>query len=67
MLSGTADFGEIYVDPWAARWTDDAKDEVKWNSVGVPDGDYYLIAELSDGRTPPRLEITSYQVQVRSQ
>jgi hypothetical protein len=50
-LTGPADFAELYVDPWKARWCDDSDNRFQWNTADVPDGEYYLIAEICDGRT----------------
>jgi len=65
-LSGPADFAELYVDPWEARWVDDCKNQFKWDTSVIPDGDYYLVAEVVDGKNPPRLVVSGYQVQVRN-
>lgn len=65
-LLGPAHFSEIYVDPWAARWVDDGDNQFLWNTELVPDGDYYLVAEVQDGKAPPRLFVSDYQVQVRN-
>ncbi|HEU4752462.1 MAG TPA: hypothetical protein VFU47_05080, partial [Armatimonadota bacterium] len=64
-LTGPAEFAEIYMDPWSARWCDDSDNTVRWNTSVVPDGDYFLVAELSDGRTITT-EVSRYQVQVRN-
>ncbi len=65
-LWGAADFASIYVDPWEARWADDSRNEFRWDTSQVPDGDYYLVAELSDGSGRIQLEVSDYQVQVRN-
>lgn len=65
-LQGPAKFAAIHVDPWWARWADDRKNQLIWNTQLVPDGDYYLIAEVHDGRGAPQLVTSSYQVQVRN-
>lgn len=65
-LTGPADFAEIYVDSWASRWMDDTRNEFHWNTSRVPDGSYWIIAELTDGRGRPRLEMSSFQVEVRN-
>ena len=67
-LSGSADFADLYVDPWQSRWDDDG-DATNWDTADVPDGDYYLVAEvLSDrpGDTKPRFVTSGYQVHVRN-
>jgi hypothetical protein len=66
MLMGPAHYAEIYVDPWSARWADDPENEFTWSTESVPDGDYFLVAEISDGKKPPRLEVSAFQVQVRN-
>jgi len=65
-LTGPAHYAEVYVDPWEARWVDDRRNQLVWNTEGVPDGDYYLIAEVSDGRKPPERIVSDFQVQVRN-
>jgi len=65
-LMGPADFEELYVDPWSARWGSDAQNTVKWDTTQVENGDYYLIAEVSDGRDIPQLKATSYRIEVRN-
>lgn len=65
-LSGPAWFEELYVDPWNARWAADAKNSLKWDTTLVPNGDYYLIAEVSDGRAIPQLKATTYRIEVRN-
>jgi hypothetical protein len=65
-LTGPAHYAEVYVDPWEARWLDDRKNQFVWNTESVPDGDYYLIAELSDGRKAPERIVSDFQVQVRN-
>jgi hypothetical protein len=65
-LWGPADFAELFVDPWSARWLDDEKRELRWNTRGVPDGDYYLIAELVDGNSAPQYVVSPFQVEVRN-
>jgi hypothetical protein len=65
-LWGPADFAEVYVDPWPSRWLDDFKNEFTWDTSQVRDGDYYLVAELIDGKSRPRLVVSPYQVQVRN-
>ncbi len=66
-LWGPADFAEIYVDPWNSRWVDAAQNEFRWDTSAVPDGDYFLVAEVQDGRNPVRLVVSNFQVQVRNQ
>lgn len=65
-LTGPADFAELYVDPWNARWAEDDSNEFDWNTENVPDGKYYLIAEVSDGTNPKYSVVSNYQVEVRN-
>lgn len=65
-LTGPASFEELFVDPWSARWASDAKNSLKWDTTDVPNGDYYLIAEVSDGKTIPQLKATNYRIEVRN-
>lgn len=65
-LVGPAHFAEIHVDPWSARWVDDWRNELIWNTELVADGDYFLVAEVADGKGPPRSFVSDYQVQVRN-
>lgn len=65
-LLGPADFEELYVDPWSARWASDAQNSVKWVTTDVDNGDYYLIAEVSDGKPIPQMKATSYRIEVRN-
>jgi hypothetical protein len=65
-LTGPAHFAEVYVDPWSARWADDRRNFLVWNTEEVPDGDYYVVAEICDGKRPPVLVASKYQVQVRN-
>jgi hypothetical protein len=65
-LTGPAEFAEVYLDPWHSRWTDARLDRVEWNTTGIPDGHYYLMATLCDGRKPPRTVTSDFQVEVRN-
>lgn len=66
-LWGPADFAEIYVDPWESRWVDANKNDFRWDTTDVPDGDYFLVAEVQDGRNRQRVVVSSFQVQVRNE
>ena len=66
-LWGPADFAEIYVDPWNARWVDAAQNEFRWDTSQVADGNYFLVAEVLDGRNRPRLVVSDFQVEVRNE
>ncbi|MGV3721162.1 MAG: hypothetical protein ACO1SX_09660 [Actinomycetota bacterium] len=66
-LSGPADFAELYVDPWSARWADDNRNTLRWDTSHVPNGDYVLIAEVCDGNKVPRQIATDFRVRVRNQ
>jgi hypothetical protein len=65
-LSGPADFGELYVDPWSARWADDNTNKLRWDTSMVPNGDYVLIAEVCDGRRSLRQLATDFHISVRN-
>jgi hypothetical protein len=65
-LWGSADFAEVCVDPWEARWVDDNTNSLKWDTSQVPDGSYYVVAELVDERNPSRLVVSDFQVMVRN-
>jgi hypothetical protein len=65
-LCGAADFAELYVDPWEARWADDTQNEFRWDTSQVPDGDYYVLAELSDAKGPAEVVVSPFQVEVRN-
>lgn len=64
-LAGPADFAELYVDPWHACWIDASENELAWDTRDVPDGDYYIIAEVADGKRPPLRVVSKYQISVR--
>lgn len=66
-LTGPADFARVYVDPWQARWIDDTKNEFLWNTSKVPDGDYFLIADIHNSKGRWRTEVSPYTVQVRNE
>lgn len=65
-LCGPAQFAEVYIDPWEARWADDETNEFKWNTADVKPGKYYLFAEVADSarRARPVLVCSPFQVQV---
>lgn len=65
-LFPNADFREIYVDPWCSRWMDGHQNELRWDTSGVPNGAYFIVAELSDGRGRPRLSVSPFQVEVQN-
>jgi len=65
-LWGRADFAELYVDPWSARWMHDRRNEFRWNTTAVPDGQYYLVAEVAGEKDRPELVISDFQVDVRN-
>jgi hypothetical protein len=64
-LWGPADFREVFVDSWAARWVDDSRNVVEWDTSEVRDGEYYIVAELLDEKGTPRLAVSDYRVTVR--
>lgn len=65
-LSGPADFGELYVDPWSARWADDRENRLRWDTSMVENGDYVLVAEVCDDRRVPRQIATNFRISVRN-
>lgn len=66
-LWGPAEFAEVYVDPWEARWADDDANQFRWDTSNVPDGTYYLAAELADCtlKNRPGLVVSDFQVELR--
>ena len=64
-LWGHADFREIVVDPWAARWIEDDENRFDWDTSQVRDGDYYLVAELVDLKGARRV-VSPFKVEVRN-
>lgn len=42
-------FDDVYVDPVSARFVKDKENRFAWNTSRVPDGQYYLLAEVWDG------------------
>jgi hypothetical protein len=65
-LSGPANFAELYVDPWASRYADDSDNALTWDTTAVPDGQYFVIAEVADGKAPPRIVASPFRVEVRN-
>ncbi len=64
-LMGAADFAEVFVDPWGARWVDDSRNEFQWDTTELPEGEYYLVAEIVDGRNPARVITSEAPVRIR--
>lgn len=64
-LGSGADYAEVYLDPWQARWIDDPRNEFVWDLSNVPDGEYYLVAEVIDEKNPVRHVFSDFRVQVR--
>jgi len=66
-LLGGADYSEVYVDPWDARWPGPPEGSFTWDTSNVPPGSYYLFAvvdgEPEDG--PQRVRASDYQLTVR--
>jgi hypothetical protein len=58
-----ADFGELYVDPWEARWAAGGEGQFTWDTSGVEPGKYYLIAELTDCKRR-RAAVSSFAMEV---
>ncbi|MBM3457024.1 MAG: hypothetical protein FJX77_00610 [Armatimonadetes bacterium] len=65
-LAGNADFANVYVDPWSARWIDDPENVLRWDTSEVPSGAYFLIAELYGGPRFRQEQISPFQIEVRN-
>jgi len=65
-LLGGADYSEIYVDPWEARWLGQ-HGHFDWDTRNVPNGDYFLIADVDadPGSGPQRERRTDFKISVR--
>ena len=64
LLSG-ADFGEVYVDPWEARWLCGPEGKFGWDTTDVPNGRYWIIAEIRTPKGAPRVRVSDYQITVQ--
>lgn len=65
-LLGGADFSEIYVDPWQARWPGgQAKPSFEWDTSTVPDGDYYVIAVWDLEHRGSVQQVSDFKISVR--
>ena len=65
-LFGPADFNQLYIDPWSARWMDDNKNELTWDASDIPSGEYYIVAEVAAEKGQPSLIFSDYTVKVRT-
>lgn len=65
VLSGPADFAEVYADPWEACWVDACGNALNWNTENVPEGKYYIIAEMADGKKAPTRAVSGFQVEIK--
>ncbi len=45
----SGDFDDVYVDPISARFIKDKKNSLRWDTSNVPDGTYYIMAEIREG------------------
>lgn len=61
-----AEYGNIYLDRWETRWLDGSGKELRWDTSQVPNGKYYLIAEIHTGRGTPQMVTSDFQVEVRN-
>jgi hypothetical protein len=66
-LVGPADFAEVYVDLWESCWMDACANALNWNAKNVPDGEYYIIAEVADGKKPPFRVVSNFRVEIKNQ
>lgn len=64
-LGAPADYSEVYVDPWESRWTGREQGEFKWDTAGVPAGQYFLVAEIADEKRPAQQVISPFKLDVR--
>src|SRR5439155_22486622 len=39
-----AEYSEVYVDPWEARWLSAPQGQFEWDTHNVPGGEYYVLA-----------------------
>ncbi len=44
----SGDFDDVYVDPISARFIRDKKNSLTWDTSNVPDGLYYIMAEIRE-------------------
>jgi hypothetical protein len=65
-LAGPADFAEVYADPWDACWLDARGNALDWNAKNVPDGEYYIIAEVADGKKPAYRVVSNFKVEIKN-
>src|SRR5207244_554208 len=57
-LWGPAEFGDVYADPWEARWVDDPANCFTWKPVDGQTGPYYLVAEVAEPRLQPAVVVS---------
>jgi hypothetical protein len=61
-----ADYSEIYVDPWEARWLGAPGAQFEWDTRDVPAGKYYIMAVVDTGPTrPPSQAVSEFAVTVQ--
>ena len=63
-IFGAADFAEVYVDPWAARWLDDRANEFQWDTRDVPEGEYFILGEVVDADGKLSTAVSKFKVKV---
>lgn len=64
LLAG-ADFAEVYVDPWETRWLSGSKGDLVWDTTNVPNGRYWVMAEIRNQGPIARVRISDFQVTVQ--
>jgi hypothetical protein len=57
-------FDDVYVDPITARFVQDSENRFVWDTSRVPNGRYYLIAELRDGKKTSTA-VSTHPVEIR--
>jgi hypothetical protein len=65
-LLGGADFSDVYVDPWDARWVvPEGQGTFTWDTRRLPEGDYTLKAVVDLQDHPPTHILSDFKVAVR--
>jgi hypothetical protein len=61
-----ADYSEVYVDPWEARWISAPQGEFEWDTRNVPEGDYYVLAVVDAQRQAQACQrLSEFKISVR--
>ncbi|MFN3652881.1 MAG: hypothetical protein ACK47B_25160 [Armatimonadota bacterium] len=64
-----ADFAEVYVDPWDSRWISsnpNKANKFRWSTSNVADGEYHVVAEITETRRPPRMVVSPFKLEIRN-